>query len=66
MKLSEIKSHTEARDFLVDLVGDMTTRDLYKLVGYTGWSPYKRGACEISAISWFKIYFAVMELNNER
>ena len=66
MKLSEIKTHTEARKFLVDLVGDRTTMELYKLVGYTGWSAYKRGKCEISAISWFKIYFAIMELNNER
>ena len=59
MKISQIKNHAQARQFLVDLVGDRSTRDIDRLVGYSGWGSYKKGKCEIAAGTWFLIYTAV-------
>jgi hypothetical protein len=61
MTIDQIKNHADARKFLVDLVGNRTTREIDKLVGYSGWSAYKNGKCEIAAGTWFKIYNAVKD-----
>jgi putative AlgH/UPF0301 family transcriptional regulator len=59
MKISKITGHADARKFLVDLVGDRSSRDIDALVGYSGWNAYKKGNCEIAAGTWFLIYNAV-------
>jgi hypothetical protein len=59
MKINEIKTPEDAHAFLVDLVGNRTSREIDKLVGYSGWHSYKTGKCQISVASWFMIWNAV-------
>jgi hypothetical protein len=59
MDIREIKTPTDARKFLVGLVGELTSRDVDRLVGYSGWNAYKKGNCEIAAGTWFRIWNAM-------
>ena len=59
MQIHEITTPAEAREYLVALVGDKTRREIDRLVGYSGWSAYKKGKCEIAAGTWFRIYAAL-------
>jgi hypothetical protein len=61
MNIQDIKTPEDAHAFLTALVGNRTSREIDKLVGYSGWHSYKTGKCQISVAMWFTIWNAVKE-----